>query len=873
MKVSLRTGWSGLFLGYIILLIAFKASNFDLVLSRAFAASYMLASIVAIIFCIRIFTTSHKQTRKIISYFIISLIAFIAYSTNYLFTTRTNFVSLNNSVSTVFMVLFFLFQLFAWAGVVDELLKPLNFRQTMINISPVIVVSALITFIAIIDLNRNLDVLSFNWICRILEILLSLVGFVLAVFSFTVARFFFIRILSTGYLFVLLSGFALTRITGLSNNLYDIYFTFMSIGIFLMCFSFYRINSQKIGVKNWIYDANTIQTQFTSGIFILYIVILGCILGLLLVLVPDIQYQNFNIGLVISFLLFISIIILWFSYIFTHNIFKPMQKIKDWVIVNPTITDLNQIHLLSHHPTLEYKNLGVFMKNSINDKINNDTVNSLHQKDEAMRASMEMLQNHESFERVVEQMVHDIQSPLSSLRTVVDGTNEIPEQKRVLLRTSTMNISDITNQLLNKYRNMNNEELNEVELPTNILVSSILSEIASDRRYKYKDQLLDFEFKLNNMNAFIFIRGLSSDFKRSISNLVNNATDALADTGGKVELRLKANEEWVYISVLDYGCGMNAEQLKKIKDGISFSAGKSNGHGIGLTQVRGMLERNHGEFKIFSSDSGENRGTTVELKFPRVNAPAWIVDEIIVYPNDTIVILDDDEPIHAVINGKLSHIVEKFPDIKIQHFTQGNAALEFIKKFENKERVYFLCDYELIGQDKNGLSIIRESGIKRSTLITNYHADSKINKLAIEAIVKILPKDLFSAVRFNLIQESTENTTRKVDMVFLDDEKLAMDTLVSEYYNDLIIDQYTNPFEFMDQVAKYSYDTIIVLDNYFYAPDGSTYKIDGLTIARQLHDKGYQKLILLSGESFDVPDYLRLVLKSDRTMIRSLDQV
>ena len=94
---------------------------------------------------------------------------------------------------------------------------------------------------------------------------------------------------------------------------------------------------------------------------------------------------------------------------------------------------------------------------------------------------------------------------------------------------------------------------------------------------------------------------------------------------------------------------------------------------------------------------------------------------------------------------------------------------------------------------------------------------------------------------------------------------------MAEYYNHLIVDIYSNPFEFLDKVDKYALDTQFILDNCYYADDGSSYEIDGIEIAKRLHEKGFTRLFLLFGEAFAVPDYLTLILKTDREKIRKLD--
>ncbi len=77
----------------------------------------------------------------------------------------------------------------------------------------------------------------------------------------------------------------------------------------------------------------------------------------------------------------------------------------------------------------------------------------------------------------------------------------------------------------------------------------------------------------------------------------------------------------------------------------------------------------------------------------------------------------------------------------------------------------------------------------------------------------------------------------------------------------------------MDNVKRYAKDTKFILDNYYYAEDRSAYSIDGISIAKHLFEKGYNKLFLLSGEKFDTPDYLKLILKTDLKSIVQLDKL
>jgi len=86
--------------------------------------------------------------------------------------------------------------------------------------------------------------------------------------------------------------------------------------------------------------------------------------------------------------------------------------------------------------------------------------------------------------------------------------------------------------------------------------------------------------------------------------------------------------------------------------------------------------------------------------------------------------------------------------LRLHHFKQGQQVLDFLDKLtsQEKDRVLFLSDYELLRQDKNGLQIIEASQIKGATLVTSYYANPKIGEAATQLNVKILPKQMASVI-------------------------------------------------------------------------------------------------------------------------------
>lgn len=101
----------------------------------------------------------------------------------------------------------------------------------------------------------------------------------------------------------------------------------------------------------------------------------------------------------------------------------------------------------------------------------------------------------------------------------------------------------------------------------------------------------------------------------------------------------------------------------------------------------------------------------------------------------------------------------------------------------------------------------------------------------------------------------------------LDDERFAQGIILAAFA-DLNVEHYTNPEHFLNNAAKYSKDTKICLDKNF--AGGS---MDGVQLAKELHNQGFTKLYIVSGENSEegaLPDYLKAVPKIDIGSVRNL---
>ncbi|MBP9743122.1 MAG: PAS domain-containing protein, partial [Burkholderiales bacterium] len=421
-------------------------------------------------------------------------------------------------------------------------------------------------------------------------------------------------------------------------------------------------------------------------------------------------------------------------------------------------------------------------------------------------------EQQERFRKIVGQMAHDIRSPLSTLRTLVqNNAKSLPEHDRTGLQRAAINIEDITNHMLSHYT-PKESSLTENNQRQHVLVSMVLAEVASERRTEYKNRPIKFEVAVENpqINNFVFIQIEPSGLRRMLSNLINNAAQALPKkTGGKITLELRSNEELVTIAVSDNGKGIPLKKLQQLRQGMNIATTKKTGYGIGLTQVFDVIEGNYGTFEI---DSAVGYGTTITIRFPKAVASQWLATKIELAPNDTIIIVDDDESIHHAWNSRIKYILEKFPDMSVKHFTDGEKALQFIATLPDKDSVLLLNDYELLNQELNGLQTIKQSGVKRSILVTSHYENHDIRTMANKQGVLILPKDLAHSIPFKVERpQHKPGELIDVHMVIVDDKYTVVDTLIADYYSHLIIDTYSNPYQFLNEVDKYPKHTRIIV--------------------------------------------------------------
>ena len=108
------------------------------------------------------------------------------------------------------------------------------------------------------------------------------------------------------------------------------------------------------------------------------------------------------------------------------------------------------------------------------------------------------------------------------------------------------------------------------------------------------------------------IPGDPERLKQVYLKLLNNASKHGGD-GGKIDVALDDDGNYVYITVRDYGHGIPEDELPHVKEKFYKGSSKNRGTGIGLSVCDEIVTRHNGELIIDNAPGG---GCIVTVKLP-----------------------------------------------------------------------------------------------------------------------------------------------------------------------------------------------------------------------------------------------------------------
>lgn len=218
--------------------------------------------------------------------------------------------------------------------------------------------------------------------------------------------------------------------------------------------------------------------------------------------------------------------------------------------------------------------------------------------------------------RFVQDLSHEIRSPLAVLRTTVEALDDEvdPDTAEVLVRQ----VERIT-RLSEELHELALIESGEVELtPEPMRLADVVAEAAADARGNARRAGVTLEHAVEGDPELLSDR---RSLFRILSNLLDNAVK-YNRPGGRVELRARREGAKVVVEVKDTGQGIPAGEIRAVFQRFyRVERGRTPGQGglgIGLAIVKHLVHRLGGELTL---DSREEVGTTVTVRLPAAGFP------------------------------------------------------------------------------------------------------------------------------------------------------------------------------------------------------------------------------------------------------------
>jgi putative PEP-CTERM system histidine kinase len=210
----------------------------------------------------------------------------------------------------------------------------------------------------------------------------------------------------------------------------------------------------------------------------------------------------------------------------------------------------------------------------------------------------------EAFHQLSSFVVHDIKNAVSALslltRNALEHFDE-PEFQRDAIKTLSRTVDRMKALLVRLSPSPDgiHLSLDEVDLAT--MLSEMAPSLVAGTRVVLARDLEPVPAILGDLGAL----------ERIFQNLMKNAIEAM-DGEGQLRLRTRVDDGHVACAVTDTGCGMSAEFLQKSLF-VPFQSTKKGGWGVGLYQVKQIVEAHRGRIEVASQ---EGRGTTFTVLFP-----------------------------------------------------------------------------------------------------------------------------------------------------------------------------------------------------------------------------------------------------------------
>ncbi|NBX77144.1 MAG: sensor histidine kinase [Proteobacteria bacterium] len=211
-------------------------------------------------------------------------------------------------------------------------------------------------------------------------------------------------------------------------------------------------------------------------------------------------------------------------------------------------------------------------------------------------ATAVMVRNH--------QVAHDIKSPLTALLFASKDFELLPNTSRQVIRSAVERISAIADSLTDSKSNRDKNSQQKLH--------RLIREMVAEKKVEYRElSHVVWKEDIDHLRQDTSAPFDPEEMKRILSNLINNAVEALDGGEGTIQVGAQNNQSSLQVWVQDSGKGFPPDLISKIGQ-PGLSRGKQTGQGLGLSHAHQMMTSRKGTIQVNAVAQG---GTKVVLSF------------------------------------------------------------------------------------------------------------------------------------------------------------------------------------------------------------------------------------------------------------------
>jgi PAS domain S-box-containing protein len=217
--------------------------------------------------------------------------------------------------------------------------------------------------------------------------------------------------------------------------------------------------------------------------------------------------------------------------------------------------------------------------------------------------------------RLAASIAHEINNPLEAVSNLLflvtlAETAETAQEHAHHALEQLMRVSLITQQTLKFHR--------QAGSPKSTRLSEVLESVLALFRSKLVASDIAVEVRAAREMS---VDCMPSETQQIFANLVANAIDAMPQ-GGRLVVRLRPSQSWrdakiagMRITFVDSGVGMSRATMRRIFEPF-FTTKMETGTGLGMWVVAQLVERHHGEVRVWSTQRKGRSGTSFSVFLP-----------------------------------------------------------------------------------------------------------------------------------------------------------------------------------------------------------------------------------------------------------------